>query len=219
MRSVTTHSPRRTLILFVVVLAGIATIAVAPVRTVFLQAGGRILVVNDPVGPADVIVITNDGGAEGVLEAADLFHHGIATRVAVFADPPDEIDREFIRRGAPYEDRAERSTRELKSLGVSTVEQIPRGVAGTEDEGEVLPGWCDEQRLRSIVVVSTSDHSRRVRRVLRRAMKGHQTTVTVRFSRYSQFDPDRWWQTRGGVRIAIVEFQKLLLDLARHPIS
>jgi hypothetical protein len=36
---------------------------------------------------------------------------------------------------------------------------------------------------------------------------------------YSEFDPDRWWQTRDGARIGLVELQKLLLDLARHPIS
>ena len=28
-----------------------------------------------------------------------------------------------------------------------------------------------------------------------------------------------WWETGGGVRIEIVELQKLLLDLALHPIS
>jgi hypothetical protein len=52
-----------------------------------------------------------------VLEAADLVHSGIATRVAVFSDPPDAVDREFIRRGAPYEDVGARSLRQLRSLG------------------------------------------------------------------------------------------------------
>jgi hypothetical protein len=39
----------------------------------------------------------------------------------------------------------------------------------------------------------------------------------VRYSRYSEFDPDSWWLTRGGQRIQAVESEKLLLDLLRHP--
>jgi hypothetical protein len=32
-------------------------------------------------------------------------------------------------------------------------------------------------------------------------------------------DPDRWWETRRGVRTEIVELQKLLLDVVLHPMS
>jgi alpha-L-arabinofuranosidase len=69
------------------------------------------------------------------------------------------------------------------------------------------------------VVVSTSDHSRRLRRVIHRSMKGHSTKVTSHSTRYSAFDPDRWWQSRRGIRTEVVELQKLLLDVVRHPIS
>jgi len=43
--------------------------------------------------------------------------------------------------------------------------------------------------------------------------------VRIRSARYSSFDPDRWWTTRDAVRTEIVEIQKLLLDVVRHPIS
>ena len=154
-----------------------------------------------------------------MLEAAELFHSGVAMRVAVFADPQGTVDREFIRRGIPYEDAAARSIRQLKALGVDTIDRIPRNEAGTENEGRVLPDWCDEHGFHSVIVVSTSDHSRRLRRVLHRSMKGHQTKVAVRSARYSDFDPDRWWESRGGIRTEIEEFEKLLLDVVRHPIS
>ena len=50
-------------------------------------------------------------------------------------------------------------------------------------------------------------------------MKGHQTRVTVCSSRYSLFDPDRWWEARGGIRTEVEELEKLLFDVVRHPIS
>jgi hypothetical protein len=219
MRDVLARWPRWALVALVCLLVGAAAAGVPVIRRPILRAAGRALVVNEPVEPADIIVVTVDANSAGVLEAADLVHSGIATRVAVFADPPDAVDREFIRRGIPYEDMAARSVRQLRSLGVSTIEQIPRAVAGTEDEGLILPGWCDQHRFGSVVVVSAPDHTRRLRRVLHRSMEGRRTRVTVRSTRYSQFDPDRWWQTRAGVRIEIVELEKLLLDLVRHPIS
>ena len=90
---------------------------------------------------------------------------------------------------------------------------------GTEAEGQALPQWCDDHQLKSIVFVTTKDHSRRIRRVFGRVMKGHLTRVAVQAARYSIFDPDRWWETRAGVRTEIVELQKLVLDVVLHPIS
>jgi hypothetical protein len=200
------------------VLAVFAIVAISSLRKPVLRAAGWALVLNEPVAPADIIVLSLDSGGAGALEAADLVQSGISKRVAVFDDPPSGEDYEFIRRGLPYEDAGARQIRQLKSLGVTDVVHISR-IDGTEAEGRELPLWCDEQHLRSIVVVATKDHSRRLARVLDRAMKGYPTHVAVQAARYSSFDPDHWWETRGGIRIEIVELQKLVLDLLLHPMS
>jgi hypothetical protein len=210
--------PRWAPIPVVLALATLAIVAIRPLREPVLRAAGWALVVNDPVAPADIIVLSVDSGPAGALEAADLVQSGISKRVAVFMDPSSEENLEFIRRGLPSEDVGARQIRRLGSLGVSDVAQIS-GVEGTEGEGQVLPPWCDEHHLRSIVVVATKDHSRRLRRVLDRAMKGHPIRVAVQPARYSNFDPDRWWETRGGIRTEIIELQKLLLDVVLHPMS
>jgi hypothetical protein len=205
-------------IFLVVAFAAFAIVAIRPLREPILRAAGWALVATEPVMPADIIVLALDSGPAGALEAADLVQRGISKRVAVFMDPPNEEDREFIRRGVSYEDMAARQIGRLKSLGVTDFVEIPR-VNGTEEEGRVLPPWCDEHQFGSIVVVAAKDHSRRLRRVLDRSMKGHPTRVTVQPVRYSSFDPDRWWKTRGGTRTVIIELQKLLLDVVLHPMS
>src|SRR5262249_21654185 len=135
MLHVIVQRPRWAWISVFVVVAGALIVGIPAPRLLMLRAVGWALVVEEPVGPADVIRVSVDTGAAGVLEAADLVHGGIAARVAVFADPPDAVDREFLRRGVPYEDAAARAVRQLGSLGVAVTEQIPR-VLGTEAEGQ-----------------------------------------------------------------------------------
>jgi hypothetical protein len=217
--SVSSRRPRWAPILVVVALAAAAIVAVPSVRAQVLRAAGWALVVSEPVASADIIVVSLDSGGAGALEAADLVQSGVATRVAVFTDPPNGDDQEFIRRGLPWEDAGAWRIQQLKWLGVTDVVKIPRPQGGTEGEAEVLPPWCDQHQFRSIVFVAARDHSRRVQLVLDRVMKGHPTRVTVQPARYSSFDPDRWWETRDGTRTEFVEFQKLLLEAVLHPIS
>ena len=201
------------------VLMLILSVAVPAIRRPILRAAGWTLVTSDPVRPADAIVVAVGTDGAGVLEAADLVHSGIASRVAVFADTPDTaVEQEFIRRGLLYEGAGARSVRELKALGITAVEPIPGYVTGSEDEGPALAAWCKQQRLRAVVVITTSDHSRRLRRMLHRSMRGHDTLIMVRSARYSNFDPDSWWQSRRGIRTEIEEVEKLLLYIVRYPI-
>jgi hypothetical protein len=197
----------------VVTLVAATIVAVPSVREPVLRAAGWALVINEPIAPADIIVVSSFAGGAGAREAADLVQSGIATRVAVFSDPLHE----FIRRGLPG--RAARQIRQLKSLGVTDVVQIPTTEVGTNAEARTLLPWCDQHQFQSIVLVTTRDHSRRSRRVLNRVMKGHPTHVTVQPTRYSWFDPDQWWKTRGGARTEIIELQKLVLDAVLHPLS
>ena len=206
---------KRPLVLVMAVAFAAATVLSRPP---VLRAVGHLLVADETVDRADVIVLGVDAAGAGVLEAVDLIHAGVSSRVAVFEDPPDAVDQEFLRRGVPYEDAAARSERQLRSLGITAVERIGRA-GGSEEEAVRLPEWCARQKLTAIVVVTTPDHSQRLRRILRRSMAGHGTRVSVKVTRHASFNPDRWWQTRGGLRIGIIELQKLLLDVVRHPLS
>jgi len=221
LQNVRASRSRWTWILLLLLLVSAASLGVAAIRLAILRAAGWALVANDPIERAEIIVVSRDADGAGALEAADLVHSGVATRVAIFPSSPDPVGSEFIRRGIPYEDETARSIGQLRSLGVETIDQIPGSVAGTEDEGSMLADWCKRQGFRSVILVSSVAHSRRLRRVLHRSLRGHQTRVMVHTvsARFPDFDPDRWWGVRGGIRAEIQEGEKLLLDIVRHPIS
>jgi len=111
--------------LLLVALVSAASLCVALIRRSILRAVGWALVVNDHIETADIIVVALDANGAGALEAADLVHSGVATRVAIFTSPPDPVGNEFIRRGIAYEDETARSLRQLRSLGVETIDRIP----------------------------------------------------------------------------------------------
>ena len=206
---------RRRILLTVIVLI----VAAATMRRPVLRAAGHALVVDEPIAPTDVIVVPQWAGEAGAIDAADLVRARIAARVAVLSRPPTPAEQELIRRGIGYVDETGSLVRLLRALGVPAIEVIPNAAAGTEAEGDLLPSWCEERNFQSVVVISTPDHSRRVRRTLRRSLSGRSTRVAIRAARYSPFDPDHWWETHDGLRLGIVELEKLLLDVARHPIS
>ncbi|HEY1903557.1 MAG TPA: hypothetical protein VGG56_14070 [Terracidiphilus sp.] len=201
-------------------LLTILAASVPACRTYMLRSAGYLLVADQPsVKSADVIVVAIDADGAGTLEAADLMHRGVSNQVAVFDDPPGAVDLEFLRRGLPYEDRAAVSTRQLQSLGVRKVIRISRSTSGSEQEGAILPGWCESQGYHFVVLVTSFDHSRRLSRILRRGLGNRQLTILVVSSPYSEFNPNSWWKTRGGVRSGIFELEKLLLDVIHHPFS
>ena len=197
----------------------VAVLSVRPTREAVFRGLGHLLVVDDTLQASDTIVLPEWAGRAGALEAADLVHNGLSKRVAVLAEIHGAADRELDRRGVPFQNGAAQLASLLGALHVIDVETIPNAVTGTEAEGELLPIWCDQHRFDSIIVISSPDHSRRLRRVLHRSMQGHNTRVFVRFTHYSAFDADTWWQSRDGTRTAIVELEKLVLDVVRHPMS
>jgi len=202
------------------VLVSVVAISVSLFRYRILRSAGWALVLHEqPIKSADIIVVSMEADGNGVLEASDLVKSGLATRVAVFSFtvPPFPADRELIRRGIPYDERGTFEARQLSMLGIKTIEQIPLTAAGSESEADVLPGWCDQHGYRTIVVVTSPDHSRRIARLLQRSMEGHSTKLTVRAGHYALFDPDHWWESHDGVRTEVEEFEKLLFDVARHP--
>ena len=95
-----------------------------------------------------------------------------------------------------YADEGERYLRLLHAMNIGQVEIVRMPDGGTEEVGEFLPEWSRQRQLSSVLVVTGTDHSRRVKRVLRRNSSGQQPRFTVRRSRYSAFTPERWWWRR-----------------------
>jgi hypothetical protein len=177
---------------------------------------GGVLVATDVLEAAEVIVVPGWTHESGALEAADLYKRRIASRVAVLEPAPVPSRQELIRRGVVATGDAWVVSL-MKRLGVQTIEVIPGYSTGTDADGKLIASWLEQNRLRSAVVIATSEHSRRLRRIMHRALEDKAASVLVVSARFSTYEPDCWWKTRAGVRTTVIELQKLLLDIVTHP--
>lgn len=202
-----------------VVVVGFGILALGlTVHHAVLRAVGESLVVDEPVQPSDVIVIAVDAFDEGVDDAIRLARRGVAPRVAVFLVGRPTLRRSTFRPTRPGPTR--RAMSALRAGGVPLVEQIPELVTGTTDSGPALLEWCHARGFHSAEIVTTRDHSRRVRRVLDRAQaRWPGVAVHVHVAPSSEFRPDDWWANRDGLYRAIVEWPKLAVDVVGHPLS
>lgn len=192
---------------------------VPAIRDPVLRAAGHALVSEDTLAPADIIVLAPDVGEAGVLEAADLIAQGWSQRVAILAPPLPPLADEFERRKVAYTDEGMHYLRLLYMLGVDQAALVRMATGGTSEAGRFLPGWSAQRRVRTILLITSTDHSRRMQRVMRRHFSNSSVRVSVRRARYSAFAPERWWKNRGTLRTGLIELEKLAVDVVGHPFS
>jgi hypothetical protein len=198
----------------VVTLAALSLSVVAIAHRPMLRTIGDVLIVDEQMDRADVIVLAADALFVGAdVDAAELVAQHVADRAAVFTVIPNS-EAYRIRR----HDATAQAVRRLERLGVPRVDRIPAAVTGTTDSMPVLVEWCRVQNLHSVLIITNADHSRRVRRVLDRALVGTSgLTAAVHVADGSPFRPDDWWTHRGTILTFARELPKLMIDTASHP--
>ena len=185
-----------------------------------LRAAGRALVWQDDLVPADAVVVPTWAGLGAALDVIDVVvTRRLTGHVVIIVPPSTATEREFVRRGYPYDDSATRMIRILERAGIATdsIELLPVPVGGTSDEVGRLARWCREGKHEAIIVLTPLDHGRRLKRTLQREESS--VRMIVRPISRNVFNPEDWWTGRDGLRIGIVELQKLALDVVLHPVS
>ena len=170
-------------------------------RTPLLTAAGNFLIVTDPVEDAEIVVVlAGDGTGRRLMRAVELVREGRAPRILVDG-PPGLYDRyecdlaiEFaVNRGVPRE----------------ILDRFPIGARSTLDESRVVDRELRRRGIRTALVVTSNFHTRRARSIFARYTSGEVRYLFVA-ALYDDFQPDRWWLTRSGKKVAALEYLKTL---------
>jgi uncharacterized SAM-binding protein YcdF (DUF218 family) len=174
---------------------------------------GRFMAYEDPLQPADAIVVLAGTRAERQMEGADLYLAKYAP-VVVVTRADSEIDalRELETRGVRLVRDHELDRELLIGLGVPAEALIipDRLHDNTGDEARTLRELAVARGWRRLIVVSSKYHLRRAAMAFRRALRGTDVDVIARGTRYDQSTPDRWWRRRGDIRFLAWEVPKFV---------
>lgn len=171
------------------------------------------LVVRSELARADVLVVFSGSALydERARWAAQLYHDGRAPRVILTNDN---------KRGG-WSDAAEenlffyeRAREELRRAGVPAekIEVLMQPVSSTYEEAALMRDYAQSHGLRSILFVTSAQHSRRALWTLRRVFQG--TGIEIGLSPAlpgpRSPSPATWWLLPRGWRIVAGEYVKLV---------
>lgn len=180
--------------------------------------GARWLIVRAPLDQADVIVVLSGSStlSERVQHAARLYAEKRAFKILLTTDNRQGGWSTAEQRNPYFHEIA---SNELNRLGVPTenIEVVRPPVSSTWEEAAVVSDYAKSHNLHSILIVTSSYHSRRALLTFRNFLAGSQTQVGIDpvETGIQTPPPATWWLHKRGWQLVLVEYFKLIYYLLR----
>ncbi len=169
------------------------------------RGAGRWLTRQDPLAHTDVIVALSGGLPYRAEAAAALYKQGYAPEVWI--SKPDGPQEDLAALGIQFIGEEEYNREIAVKLGVppSAIQILPDPVINTEQEILEIPREMRRTGKRSVIIVTSPEHTRRVR-ALWRKLAGDDFTLIVRVAPDDPFDADHWWTNTRDTFSVVREF-------------
>ena len=191
-------------------LIALALLVVLAIVTVTLARGAaHWLVRPDPLAQADVLVVLSGGLPYRAEGAADVYQQGYTPRVWV--SRPAGPQEELAQIGVHYIGEEEYNREAIVHRGVpeSAVQILPEEIENTEQEIEEISRLMRRDGRRTVIIVTSPEHTRRVRALWNR-FAGNDLTLIVRGADEDPIDLDHWWRNTRDVFSVVREYLGLL---------
>lgn len=167
-------------------------------------AAGRYLVYQDPLEPADVIVILSGNDESRVTAAAELYHQGYGANIML-----TNTGNTFGEYNQPY---SMLQKEQLQELGIPEggiyIAEFQAKNTGQEATGIINKMY--DLGFHSAIIVTDSWHTRRVKTIFSDSF----SNTGFRFSVYpapgSDYNKNFWWLTPSGWKDTVSEYIRLL---------
>jgi uncharacterized SAM-binding protein YcdF (DUF218 family) len=191
----------RILAIAVLVVAAV-TAALAALHRPLLNAAGRWLIVEDPLKPADVIVVLAGGvNDERVRQSATLYRKGYAPRVLLSGGGTtagitiSELQRrQAVQAGIP-----------------SSVLLFEARSTSTSQQARYLRPQLERLGVRRAIVVTSTYHARRTRYLFDKTFHGSMVDISIYPVQDDVYNPTEWWTREDDTERVILEYIKLVL--------
>lgn len=167
---------------------GILVLAVLTV-SLGLEAAGRALITEDPLRPADAILVLGGETRKGdrVMHAAGLYQGGLAPLLVLSGTPIGFRTHE-----------AEVMQRHAESLGVPAdrILTVMHDADSTREEAGVVVPFLQSRGLKEVILVTSNYHTGRAKRIFEKVAGPAGPRFLASPVRDGMFDPNGWWLRR-----------------------
>lgn len=174
---------------------------------------GHFLIVDEPLEPADAILVMAGPRTVRWLEAVELYRERLAPHVVLSPGIVSEAEIYLRSQGIEYPAEADLARHAMVQLGVPagaiSILPAPERFDNTADEAAAMKDLALQRGWKTIIVVTSKYHTRRTRFAFRRDFADTGIRVLVTGSRFDGAKPDGWWRSRSDLRYVISELQKL----------
>ena len=193
------------------IISGLAVVAL-----IILLGVGRWLVVEDPLEKAQAIVVLSGRMPMRAQEAARLYNGGWAPQVWLTrsVEPAASLQEMHI----AYIGEDFFNSRVLMHEGVpsNAILILEPAINNTIDELRVITAELERSKAKTVTIVTTKAHTRRVHTLWRELSTGRR--VIVRAAPNDPFAPDHWWRTTRDALDVVREVLGLLNAWAGLPL-
>jgi uncharacterized SAM-binding protein YcdF (DUF218 family) len=199
------------------IIALVVVLALCVAALMAFRGAGRWLIREDPLGPADAIVVLSGVMPARAEEAAKVFRLGYAREVWV--SRPESPAGELAEMGVQYLGEEYYSREVLIHGGVpeADVSVLPDAIVDTEQEVDEIAKKMQREGMTSVIIVTSPEHTRRVK-VLWRKLAAENLRAIVRGAPQDPFDADHWWRDTRDVFSVVRETLGLLNAWAGLPV-
>jgi len=184
----------------------ILLVALYVFRAPLLTGVAQAWVVDEPVTKADAIVVLGGNPGLRAIEAARLYHQGIAPRI-IYMD----VTNRAVEFGFILSER-EQTRRLLLSNNVpeNALVVVGNAVTSTYDESQAVRDWITKAGAKSILITTDLSHTRRALWVFHKQLEKTGAQVYVHAIQPNGYGLTDWWRHEDGLIAFQNEFIKYL---------
>jgi uncharacterized SAM-binding protein YcdF (DUF218 family) len=162
---------------------------------------------------ADAMVILMGSIADRVLQAVDIYRHGLAEKVIIVEESMGAY-KALEARGASIISKTEQVRDAIVSLGITAdnIIILPGDATSTQMEAIIIRNYLtNESCIDTILLVSSAPHTLRASMIFKSAFRkaGIPVYVVCSPSVYTDFKAEKWWRTKEGIQTVLTEYVKI----------
>ena len=202
--------------IFLLIFLLLAVMFLAVGVAAFRGAGGW-LVREDPIAPAEVIVVLSGGMPYRAERAAALYRGGYAPEVWVTFPESPAADLHALGISFVGEEEYDRQILLKRGVPENAVRILPDAIIDTEQEVVEIAREMHRTGKSRAIIVTSPEHTRRVR-ALWRTLAGNDLKLTVRAAFEEPYDARHWWRNSRDALSVVREYLGLLNAWAGLPV-